>query len=160
MNDWKIRATQTSDTAAIRALTAEGYPGVSLFEPNELEWAIAHAARFLIAASPERIVAYLIAFASDSEYDGEEFRWFQQNAEGFLYIDRIAVAGDMRRSGLGKALYAHLEQFARKQNFRQLVCEVNLKPPNPVSLAFHTNQGFKRLTTLETRDARRVALLY
>lgn len=159
MTDWQIRRAGANDLDAIRALTAEGYPGVSPFAPNELEWALEHAAGIWVASSENNIGAYLIAFAADANYDGEEFRWFQQNAEGFFYIDRVAVTANERHSGLGSRLYVYLEKFAREQDAASLVCEVNLAPPNPVSLAFHVKQGFRQIGTLETHDGRTVAFL-
>lgn len=159
MTNWQIRRAGMGDLDAIRAITGEGYPGVSLFERNELEWAMEHAAGVWLASSENHVSAYLVAFSHDAEYDGEEFRWFQQSVAAFLYIDRVAVAANARHTGLGARLYAFVDNFAREQGVTSLVCEVNLQPPNPVSVAFHTKQGFKEIGTLETHDGRTVSLV-
>jgi predicted GNAT superfamily acetyltransferase len=159
MDETQICRAEANDLDAIRALTAEGYPGVSLFEPNELEWAMEHAAGVWVAASNENVIAYLIAFADDAAYDGEEFHWFQVTVNSFLYIDRVAVTANARRGGIGAQLYSFVETFAREHKVANLVCEVNLQPPNPTSRAFHAKQGFQELATLDTRDGRTAALL-
>jgi predicted GNAT superfamily acetyltransferase len=91
-------------------------------------------------------------------YDGEEFNWFKHNFARFLYIDQIAIAIAARGAGVGAQVYRFLEQRAREQALTSLVCEVNLEPPNPVSLAFHTRQRFVEVETLATSDGRMVSL--
>ena len=54
---------------------------------------------------------------------------------------------------------AELERVARRSGIPQLVCEVNLRPANPRSLAFHAALGFVEVGQLEVSDGRRVALL-
>lgn len=106
------------------------------------------------------LIGYLLAFPSQAPYDGEEFiALVRSRAERFLYIDQVAVARHMRRTGAASALYEHVEADARRTAFAALCCEVNLEPPNPGSLAFHRQAGFERLGMLETADGRTVALL-
>ena len=38
---------------------------------------------------------------------------------------------------------------------QQLVCEVNLRPANPGSLAFHQRLGFKQVGTQETQNGKK-----
>ena len=54
---------------------------------------------------------------------------------------------------------AQLAQFAERNQLRSLVCEVNVEPPNPRSMAFHARQGFDEVGRLLTTDGRYVALL-
>jgi hypothetical protein len=51
-----------------------------------------------------------------------------------------------------------VEQFACARGLTHLVCEVNLDPPNPVSLNFHTKLGFVEVGVLVTQDGRTVSL--
>jgi len=52
--------------------------------------------------------AFLLAFAEDDDFDDGHFLWFRSHFDKFLYIDRIVVAADRRRLGLGSVLYADL----------------------------------------------------
>jgi predicted GNAT superfamily acetyltransferase len=86
--------------------------------------------------------AFLLAFDQSAGYDGGHFLWFRSRFEKFLYIDRIVVAEDFRRHGLGRALYADLFRRARELGHTTIACEVNLRPPNPTSDRFHAVHGF------------------
>jgi predicted GNAT superfamily acetyltransferase len=77
----------------------------------------------------------------------------------FLYIDQVVVSGSVRRAGIGRRLYAVLEQAALLRGLCCLCWEVNTVPPNPGSLAFHGRLGFSAVGTLATRDPRNVSLL-
>lgn len=86
--------------------------------------------------------AFLLAFEQSDDYDGGHFLWFRNRFETFLYIDRVVVAHGYRRHGLGRALYADLFRRARELGHTTIVCEVNLRPPNPTSDKFHAAHGF------------------
>lgn len=110
---------------------------------------------FLTAADWEALVAatfsatcvssqaFLTALDQDSSYDGQNFNWFRDRYERFVYIDRIVVDGSLRGQGVGRLLYEDL--FRRMRDTGQLYvgCEVNLSPPNPASDAFHLRLGFE-----------------
>lgn len=158
MNHATIRAVRAQDSDAILAINAEGQPGVSALTRPELASAFA-AAQVWVVEGAAGITGYLIAYTSDAVYDGEEFAWFQRRYRPFLYIDQVAVAQQHRGASLGFQLYQAAERVAREQRLLSLVCEVNLDPPNPVSLAFHTRNGFEEIGILDTQDGRKVALL-
>ncbi|HEX6780234.1 MAG TPA: GNAT family N-acetyltransferase [Ktedonobacterales bacterium] len=158
MNPTIIRTARQQDFAAILAINAEGQPGVSTLTHSELVSALATGAVW-VAEGTAGLAGYLIAYRSDAVYDGEEFAWFQSRYSPFLYIDQVAVASQQRRAAVGFQLYQKVERAAREQGVFSLVCEVNLDPPNPVSLAFHTRNDFHEVGVLDTRDGRKVTLL-
>lgn len=161
-----IRAAQPGDLPAIRAINAAGQPGVAPLTPDEIHAIAAGAIRCWIAeqaadtTETERVIGYLIAYTAGDVYDGEEFAWFQQQYGTFLYIDQIAVAPNTRRNGAGSALYRVAVACALAQGYDALTCEVNIEPPNPVSLTFHHALGFQDVGVLPTHDGRTVALLH
>jgi predicted GNAT superfamily acetyltransferase len=103
------------------------------------------------------IVGFALAVAPGASYDSENYRWFTSHFDRFLYLDRIVVAESERRRGFGSQLYDAMEVAARP--FERMVCEVNVKPANPASLAFHTSRGYKEFGRLEHGPEKAVALL-
>jgi hypothetical protein len=87
--------------------------------------------------------ALLLAFEQNDDYDGAHFLWFRKRFEQFIYIDRVVVAAQQRRLGLGSLLYADLFRRAERLGQSRIVCEVNSQPPNPTSDVFHAAQGFE-----------------
>jgi predicted GNAT superfamily acetyltransferase len=158
MNQMTIRVARQQDFDAILAINVEGRPGVSALTHSELASALATGSVW-VAEGTAGLAGYLIAYRSDAAYDGEEFIWFQSRYSPFLYIDQVAVTRQQRRAAVGFQLYQIAERAAREHGFFSLVCEVNLDPPNPVSLAFHTRNDFHEVGILDTQDGRKVKLL-
>ena len=86
--------------------------------------------------------AMLITFDQDAAYDSPNFIWFKARYAAFVYVDRIIVAAHARGRGLARDFYEDLFARAAKARQPRVVCEVNLDPPNPGSLAFHAALGF------------------
>ena len=86
--------------------------------------------------------AMLITFDQDAAYDSPNFIWFKARYAAFVYVDRIIVAAHARGRGLARDFYEDLFAKAAKASQPRVVCEVNLDPPNPGSLAFHAALGF------------------
>lgn len=98
--------------------------------------------RSFFAASIYEDEAFLIAFDQDADYDSPNFLWFRDRFLKFVYIDRVVTAPAARERGYGAALYEALFQTARAAGHTLAVCEVNERPPNPASDAFHARLGF------------------
>ena len=158
MDTLTIRSAQNQDFERVLAINEAGHPGVSPLTLDELVAICAGGSCCHIAQLDREVVGYAITYTDADTYDGEEFNWFKHNFARFLYIDQIAIARSARRAGVGAHIYRFLEQRAREQALTSLVCEVNLDPPNPVSLAFHTRQRFLEVETLATADGRMVSL--
>ncbi len=86
--------------------------------------------------------AFLTALDQDADYEGQNFNWFRDRYERFVYIDRIVVDGRLRGQGVGRLLYEDLFRRMREADQELVGCEVNLSPPNPASDAFHLRLGF------------------
>jgi predicted GNAT superfamily acetyltransferase len=154
-----IRAGALADRDAILAVNRAGQPGVTALAPGEVESCIVRATLFRVAEVEGALAGYLIAFGAGFASIGDEYAWFSARYESFLYVDQIAVAGNAWRRGIGSALYADLEGEAARRDVPRIVCEVNLRPPNPRSLAFHARRGFEEVGRMEVSDGRFVALL-
>lgn len=114
----------------------------SLLSPDQLDRLInlANLALFVPPAA-----AFLLAFSHSDNYDGGHFLWFRSRFEKFLYIDRVVVAEEYRRHGLGRTLYDEAFKHAAHLGQVPVVCEVNLQPPNPISDGFHAALGFEEV---------------
>ena len=122
----------------------------SPLDADKLAWMIA-AAR--VATVVEAGAAFLLAFDQDADYDGWNFIWFRERLDAFLYVDRVVVGENHRRLGLGRLLYDDCFRRASDLGHRRIACEVNVRPPNPVSDAFHAEFGFAEVGRGMTGDA-------
>jgi predicted GNAT superfamily acetyltransferase len=86
--------------------------------------------------------AFLIALDHNASYGSPNFMWFKASRESFVYIDRIIVSSAARGLGIARLLYDDLFARAKQAGHDQVVCEVNIEPPNLVSEAFHAAMGF------------------
>lgn len=88
------------------------------------------------------VEAFAIALDQAACYDSPNYLWFRRRCARFVYVDRVVVAAAARGRGHARRLYADLFHHAAVAGHRQVVCEVNLDPPNPASDAFHAALGF------------------
>jgi predicted GNAT superfamily acetyltransferase len=98
------------------------------------------AARVATVIGPD--AAFLLAFDQHADYDSVNFIWFRERLDSFLYVDRVIVGESYRRLGLGRLLYDDLFRRAARLGVPRIACEVNIRPPNPASDAFHAKLGF------------------
>jgi len=85
----------------------------------------------------------LIGYAYDVDYpDHGNLDWLRAHLNNFFYIDRVIIDGAAHGRGLGRQLYTDVVQFARARSYDWLACEVNTRPDNPGSHAFHLREGF------------------
>jgi len=109
-----------------------------------------HSARLALFIPPA--AALLLAFEDTDDYDGGHFHWFRGRLHRFLYIDRVVVAETWRRHGLARMLYEEVFKRAIYLGHTRVVCEVNLRPPNPVSDKFHQTLGFHEIGRATIND--------
>jgi len=128
------------DPAALLALNGEEEQATSPLTAEALEALLRQA--FYAGGVDAGREAFLIAFDAHARYDSPNYRWFCERSADFVYIDRVIVASTARGRGLARRLYTELADAARRAGHAQLVCEVNLDPPNPGSDAFHAALGF------------------
>ncbi len=149
------------DLEHILTLNEGAVPHVNSIPLEELARLGGQAAFFGVARSPDsqQIDGFLLALNQAAEYDSLNFRWHQRQFDTFVYIDRIVVTPASRRSGVGRALYQALIRAVEDLTPR-LTCEVNVKPPNPRSIAFHQSLGFREVGQQDTEGGnKRVSLM-
>lgn len=139
-----IRAVTSADLGTLRSLNDAAVPAVNRIGLAEFDWFRVHAPYFRLAVDGNAIRAFLIALTPGLGYASPNYQWFEARGDRFVYVDRIVVAPEAQGSGLGRLLYDDLATFAAP--FAEcLTCEVNVRPPNPGSMAFHERMGFREV---------------
>jgi predicted GNAT superfamily acetyltransferase len=154
----RVRDAIVSDHVAVLALNNGAVPHVNELSAGEFAWIAAHADYFRVAEDDTGVAGFVIALAPGLEYWSLNYRWFMQRGGGFLYLDRIVVAARARGTGIGRALYDDIGRFARGK-WPCITLEVNLRPPNPGSLAFHERLGFRRVGVREEEGGTKAVAL-
>ncbi|MFD1720395.1 GNAT family N-acetyltransferase [Amnibacterium endophyticum] len=156
-----IRPLENADLAAVVALNNAAQPAVPPVDRGGLAELTVLASVAVVAEEvPGEPLGFLIAMDPGVDYASENYRWFMQRGGSFVYVDRIVVTPSAKGRGVGRALYGAAFDRAREHGLDEVTCEVNVRPANPDSLAFHERLGFRRLEEQETKGgAYRVALL-
>jgi len=87
----------------------------------------------------------LIGYGHDVDYDHKNLAWLRPRFERFFYIDRVIIAANAHGNGYARQLYEDFEREARRRGLPRLGCEVNTRPDNPGSHAFHLAMGFRAI---------------
>jgi len=155
-----IRAAEESDLPEVMVMNNAAVPAVSAQNRSEVEWLFRHAAEFLIAEDHGYVAGFIIVLGPGLDYASENYRWFSQRYEQFVYIDRVVVGKRNRGRGIGQALYEAVAESASAQAAPVLLAEVNIEPRNDQSLDFHDAAGFVSVGEQDTQGGtKRVTLL-
>ena len=104
------------------------------------------ADRFDVLEVDGEFAGFVVTMTAGGEYDSPYYGWFSSNVEDFYYLDRIVLAAQHRRLGLGGFVYDEVERSAA--SYGRMCLEVNLIPRNHASLAFHASRGYVELGRL------------
>jgi predicted GNAT superfamily acetyltransferase len=144
-----IRPLADHDLAEVLVLNNASVPEVNELDAAEVERLAGLAEVALVAEIDGRFAGFCWTIGPDQPYQSLNYRWFSTRYTDFAYLDRIAVANDFRRFGVGRALYAELVR--RFTGVRPVIlCEVNVRPRNEVSLRFHDRLGFREVGQQDT----------
>jgi predicted GNAT superfamily acetyltransferase len=151
-----VRELTRADWPRLLELNLASVRELSELDGPRLQWILSLAHRALAVEAERELVAFALAIAPGTGYDSANYRWFGARFERYLYLDRVVVAARLRRRGIATLLYDALEAAAAP--FGRMVCEVNVSPPNPASVAFHAARGYVEIGRL-SHDGKVVALL-
>lgn len=154
-----IRDAELGDGDFILSLNAACMPAVSDMSAQDLADISGWAHRVLVAEQGGRRLGFLILIRPGSAYPSDNYAWFEARFPRHLYVDRIAVSGEARGLGVGRALYDEAVRIAEANGDERVTCEVNEQPPNPESMAFHAKLGFRHLHSRTSRHGKVVAML-
>lgn len=147
-----VRDAVGADEDFILALNAACTPAVGAMDANDYHEIQDCAHRVLIAEAGGAPAGFMILIRPGSAYPSLNYAWFEATFSKHLYVDRIAVSAAGRGTGVGRALYDEALRIAAANGDERITCEVNVDPPNPESMAFHTRLGFRHLLDRPWKD--------
>lgn len=146
-----IRPFVESDTVVVTALNNANVPELSELDEDGTRRLAALADVALVAEVDGTFAGFCWVLTPGQPYGSLNYGWFSRTYDDFAYLDRIAVEPEFRRFGIGRAFYAHLVERYSGRHAR-ITCEVNIKPMNERSLAFHHALGFREVGQQDTDD--------
>jgi uncharacterized protein len=154
-----IRPITPDDHDRILDINEANTPEVGSVDGARMAFIVEQSPIALVAEIDERVIGFCLVLADDSPYDSVNYRWFTERYDGFMYLDRVAVEASVRGRGVGAALYAEVDRLmATIDGVRRLALEVNVDPPNAVSLGFHAALGFVEVGQQDTPYGIRVSM--
>jgi predicted GNAT superfamily acetyltransferase len=153
-----IRDMDDDDSAFVLALNQELEWATAPMDSDRLGLLRREGERLVVVEDDEDgPVGFAISLRPGGRYDSVNYRWFCDNFDDFLYLDRILVSDRARRRGIATLVYDAMEDHARR--FGRMVCEVYSDPPNLPSLAFHAGRGYLERGHQRMADGHEVVLL-
>ena len=157
----QLRAYRPDDLAVVHAVNQAEVPAVGDETIEALGLIAEESVIALVAEEDGALVGFCLVLAPGADYDSGNYRWFSERYADFVYLDRVAIAPPFQRRGLGRAMYAEVERLAgeRRPGATDFTLEVNLRPRNDTSLAFHAHLGFVEVGQRETSYGALVSLM-
>lgn len=149
----RIRKANTKDISEILKLNEKEVPHVGSIRRKDFLKFLEIASNFIVMDIEGEIAGFMISLREGADYGSVNYKFFKNHYEKFEYVDRIVIKEEFKGKGLGRKLY----EFLFHNNETHLVCcEVNLKPENPDSMAFHEKLGFKEKSKMITEDGKKM----
>ena len=142
----------SKDILSIYSINQANTPEVgSLKSIGKLKELLHMSSLVLVARINNEIIGFVICFQAGEAYTSLNYKFISKKAKNFVYIDRIAIKKNYRRSGIGKSLYELIFNYSEKFDL-PIYCEVNTKPKNQPSLDFHKKIGFFEIGSNDFKD--------
>lgn len=144
-----IRRFAHHDVEPALALNNANVPELNELDADEVVRLADLAEAALVAEVGGQFAGFCWVLGPGQPYASLNYTWFSRTYDHFVYLDRIAVAPEFRRYGIGKAFYeALIVEFTGRAPV--LTCEVNVRPRNETSLRFHHSIGFREVGQQDT----------
>ena len=142
-----LRPAGPRDDDAVLTLNLAEEVLLAPMDRQRLAYLRSRADRFDVIEVDGEPAGFVVTMTAHSDYDSPNHRWFRDRyGDDFYYLDRIALSLRVRRRGVAGRVYDELEGVAAA--YGRMALEVNLLPPNPGSVAFHTGRGYAEVGRL------------
>ena len=143
---------KNKDILSIYSINQVNTPEVGSLESTEkLRDLLNMSSLVLVAKINNEIIGFVVCLEAGAAYTSLNYKYISKKAEKFVYIDRVAIRNQHRRSGIGKSLYEIIFDYSKKFEL-PIYCEVNTKPKNQPSLDFHGKIGFLKIGSKNFKD--------
>ena len=154
-----IRPAEKGDFDYLMVLNESAVPEVNRLAPADLEKLLSMADYCRVVEQDGEEAGFLLGLKAGADYHSLNYRWFGARYDRFAYIDRVIIDAASRGQGFGTALYDDFEQWAHERGVPLIACEVNIRPPNEPSRAFHLGRGFEEVGVQETEGGTKTVSL-
>lgn len=156
-----IRAYRIEDLERVHTINEAEVPAVGSVRPDELAHIADRSSIALVADVEGQVAGFCLVLPPGADYGSPNYAWFSERYDDFVYLDRVAISPTFQRRGLGRALYAEVERLVpeRRPSAGHFLLEVNLRPRNDRSLAFHADLGFVEVGRRDTDYGVTLAML-
>lgn len=144
MGEVRVRDVEYKDLEELLRINESYVPKLSTLTLDKLKILQMMSSYFQLISIENKIIGFILAFEENKKYDSLNYKWFNDNYQNFIYIDRVVVIDDYQNKSLGKLLYEKIEQNFRNTK-EYILAEVNIVPMNKQSIVFHQNNGFKKV---------------
>jgi predicted GNAT superfamily acetyltransferase len=143
--------------ARLLAINNAEVPAVGVLDEGELDRLLEQSCVSLVATlDGDDPAGFCVVLPPGADYGSVNYRWFSERYDDFVYLDRVAIAPSAQGRGLGRALYDEVE---RRVDAAWFTLEVNVRPRNDGSLAFHDRLGFAEVGQQDTPYGACVSLM-
>lgn len=153
-----IRDMVAADLDAALALNNASLPELNELDAPEIARLVSLSHTALTAEVDGTFAGFCIAMPPGVDYASLNYGWFSRTFDQFVYLDRIAVDSAFRRYGIGRGFYSRLIDRSRG-HYPRITCEVNIRPMNDISLAFHHSLGFREVGQQDTDGGKKTVSL-
>lgn len=152
-----VRPVLPGDLDTLLVLNNDAVPAVNALTRDAMGELIDFSRACLVSvASTGEFAGFALLLGPGLDYPSPNYRFFAGREVDFVYLDRVVVAPGFRRRGVATTLYDTIERTCAGSVF---TCEVNVRPANEASLAFHAHRGFAEVGRQDTdAGAKTVAL--
>jgi hypothetical protein len=156
-----FREYRPEDLEAIHRINQGEVPAVGTETIEDLGDIAERSMIALVAEVDGEIAGFCLVLAPGADYDSLNYLWFSERYDDFVYLDRVAFPPTHQGRGLGRAIYTEVERLAaeHRPTATHFTLEVNLRPRNDQSLAFHDRLGFVEVGQQETDYGALVSLM-
>ncbi|MAZ42878.1 MAG: hypothetical protein CMB19_02930 [Euryarchaeota archaeon] len=143
-----LRPLTPEDVPRMVLINEQGLPGTGKVTEAEMADLLGLSELALGYDDDNVLNGFVLCLLPKTSYGSLNYAWFNQHYDEFLYVDRIAVAENVRSRRIGTHLYNKVIDHAEQLGV-PVTAEVSLRPPNPGSMRFHNRHGFEKVGVFE-----------